>query len=58
MRISLSREDSAVLVSAENKSSKGHWKLVVNDIAKHGPNGFPIEVIFTLLKVCGCTDFC
>jgi hypothetical protein len=51
MRITLSREESAVIISAENKSTKGQWQVTVNDIAEHGPNGFPIDVIFTLFKV-------
>ena len=51
MRITLSREESAILISAESKSTKGQWHVTVNDIAEHGPNGFPIDVIFTLLKV-------
>ncbi len=44
-------EASAATIWAENKTTKAQWKLKVDDISKHGPNGFPADVIFNLLKV-------
>ena len=51
MRVTMTvREDSSVLIWAESKSTKAQWQLEVKDVAKHGPDGLPANVVFNLLK--------
>jgi hypothetical protein len=45
-----SGEDSSVLIWAESKTTKAQWQLEVNDVAKHGPDGLPANVVFNLMK--------
>lgn len=52
-RVELMAEEitSTATIWAENKTTRAQWKLKVDDISKHGPNGFPADVVFNLLKV-------
>jgi hypothetical protein len=51
MRVSMTvGQDTSVLIWAECKTTKAQWQLEVKDVAKHGPDGLPANVVFNLLK--------
>jgi hypothetical protein len=51
MRVTMTvGEDSSVFIWMESKTTKAQWQLEVNNVAKHGPDGLPANVVFNLLK--------
>ena len=53
MRVTVTQavgEDSFVIIWAESKTTKAQWQRAVMNVATHGPDGLPANVIFNLLK--------